>query len=236
MGAFNVIVENLAIVQEKVQQALNNRLNEKFDQTVKLIAVTKNNDIYAMREAIDAGIKVVGENRIQEALDKKKELNRTVEWHLIGHLQTNKVKQAVLNFDLIHSVDSERLAVEINKVANSLNKVQEILVQVNVVNEISKFGLNIEQVNSFIKTISQHENLKVVGLMLIAPYYENPEEARPIFRKLYEQFMEIKNQQILNVEMKWLSMGMTNDYQVAIEEGANIIRVGTGIFGKRKDV
>lgn len=160
MGAFNVIVENLAIVQEKVQQALNNRLNEKFDQTVKLIAVTKNNDIYAMREAIDAGIKVVGENRIQEALDKKKELNRTVEWHLIGHLQTNKVKQAVLNFDLIHSVDSERLAVEINKVANSLNKVQEILVQVNVVNEISKFGLNIEQVNSFIKTISQHENLK----------------------------------------------------------------------------
>ena len=236
MGAFNVIVENLAIVQEKVQQALNNRLNEKFDQTVKLIAVTKNNDIYAMREAIDAGIKVVGENRIQEALDKKKELNRTVEWHLIGHLQTNKVKQAVLNFDLIHSVDSERLAVEINKVANSLNKVQEILVQVNVANEISKFGLNIEQVNSFIKTISQHENLKVVGLMLIAPYYENPEEARPIFRKLYEQFMEIKNQQILNVEMKWLSMGMTNDYQVAIEEGANIIRVGTGIFGQRKDV
>ena len=236
MGAFNVIVENLAIVQEKVQQALNNRLNEKFDQTVKLIAVTKNNDIYAMREAIDAGIKVVGENRIQEALDKKKELNTTVEWHLIGHLQTNKVKQAVLNFDLIHSVDSERLAVEINKVANSLNKVQEILVQVNVVNEISKFGLNIEQVNSFIKTISQHENLKVVGLMLIAPYYENPEEARPIFRKLYEQFMEIKNQQILNVEMKWLSMGMTNDYQVAIEEGANIIRVGTGIFGQRKDV
>ena len=236
MGAYNVIVENLAIVQEKVQQALNNRLNEKFDQTVKLIAVTKNNDIYAMREAIDAGIKVVGENRIQEALDKKKELNRTVEWHLIGHLQTNKVKQAVLNFDLIHSVDSERLAVEINKVANSLNKVQEILVQVNVVNEISKFGLNIEQVNSFIKTISQHENLKVVGLMLIAPYYENPEEARPIFRKLYEQFMEIKNQQILNVEMKWLSMGMTNDYQVAIEEGANIIRVGTGIFGQRKDV
>ena len=236
MGAFNVIVENLAIVQEKVQQALNNRLNEKFDQTVKLIAVTKNNDIYAMREAIDAGIKVVGENRIQEALDKKKELNRTVEWHLIGHLQTNKVKQAVLNFDLIHSVDSERLAVEINKVANSLNKVQEILVQVNVVKEISKFGLNIEQVNSFIKTISQHENLKVVGLMLIAPYYENPEEARPIFRKLYEQFMEIKNQQILNVEMKWLSMGMTNDYQVAIEEGANIIRVGTGIFGQRKDV
>jgi len=236
MGAFNVIVENLAIVQEKVQQALNNRLNEKFDQTVKLIAVTKNNDIYAMREAIDAGIKVVGENRIQEALDKKKELNRTVEWHLIGHLQTNKVKQAVLNFDLIHSVDSERLAVEINKVANSLNKVQEILVQVNVVNEISKFGLNIEQVNSFIKTISQHENLKIVGLMLIAPYYENPEEARPIFRKLYEQFMEIKNQQILNVEMKWLSMGMTNDYQVAIEEGANIIRVGTGIFGQRKDV
>ena len=236
MGAFNVIVENLAIVQEKVQQALNNRLNEKFDQTVKLIAVTKNNDIYAMREAIDAGIKVVGENRIQEALDKKKELNRTVEWHLIGHLQTNKVKQAVLNFDLIHSVDSERLAVEINKVANSLNKVQEILVQVNVVNEISKFGLNIEQVNSFIKTISQHENLKVVGLMLIAPYYENPEEARPIFRKLYEKFMEIKNQQILNVEMKWLSMGMTNDYQVAIEEGANIIRVGTGIFGQRKDV
>ena len=159
-----------------------------------------------------------------------------MEWHLIGHLQTNKVKQAVLNFDLIHSVDSERLAVEINKVANSLNKVQEILVQVNVVNEISKFGLNIEQVNSFIKTISQHENLKVVGLMLIAPYYENPEEARPIFRKLYEQFMEIKNQQILNVEMKWLSMGMTNDYQVAIEEGANIIRVGTGIFGQRKDV
>ena len=211
-------------------------IKSQIPEPVELVAVSKFHPVEKIKEVYDCGQKVFGENKVQELLTKVNELPADIQWHLIGHLQTNKVKQAVLNFDLIHSVDSERLAVEINKVANSLNKVQEILVQVNVVNEISKFGLNIEQVNSFIKTISQHENLKVVGLMLIAPYYENPEEARPIFRKLYEQFMEIKNQKILNVEMKWLSMGMTNDYQVAIEEGANIIRVGTGIFGQRKDV
>ena len=171
-----MIVENLAVVQENIGIAIKNRNNEKFDTKVKLIAVTKNNDIFAMREAIDSGIVVVGENRIQEALGKKKELNRSVEWHLIGHLQTNKVKQAVENFELIHSVDSERLAVEIDKSAKSINKVQEILVQVNVANEESKFGINIRDTYEVINSISKLKNVKIVGLMMIAPFYENEEE------------------------------------------------------------
>lgn len=236
MGALKVIAENLAFVQENIQQAIKNRTAKKFDEEVKLIAVTKNNDVIVMREAIDSGILSVGENRIQEALEKKRELDRIVEWHLIGHLQTNKVKQAVLNFDLIHSVDSERLAVEINKASKGINKIQEILVQVNVANEESKFGINIEDTAEFINFISKQENIKVVGLMLIAPYYENAEEARLIFRNLYNKFMEIRMLNISNTDMKWLSMGMTNDYQIAIEEGANIVRVGTGIFGQRKYV
>ena len=235
-GALKVIAENLAFVQENIQQAIKNRTAKKFDEEVKLIAVTKNNDVIVMREAIDSGILSVGENRIQEALEKKRELDRIVEWHLIGHLQTNKVKQAVLNFDLIHSVDSERLAVEINKASKGINKIQEILVQVNVANEESKFGINIEDTAEFINFISKQENIKVVGLMLIAPYYENAEEARLIFRNLYNKFMEIRMLNISNTDMKWLSMGMTNDYQIAIEEGANIVRVGTGIFGQRKYV
>lgn len=231
-----MIVENLAVVQENIGIAIKNRNNEKFDTKVKLIAVTKNNDIFAMREAIDSGIVVVGENRIQEALGKKKELNRSVEWHLIGHLQTNKVKQAVENFELIHSVDSERLAVEIDKSAKSINKVQEILVQVNVANEESKFGINIRDTYEVINSISKLKNVKIVGLMMIAPFYENEEDARLVFRKLYDKFMEIKAQKISNTDIKWLSMGMTNDYQIAIEEGANLVRIGTGIFGKRKYV
>ena len=231
-----MIVENLAVVQENIGIAIKNRNNEKFDTKVKLIAVTKNNDIFAMREAIDSGIVVVGENRIQEALGKKKELNRSVEWHLIGHLQTNKVKQAVENFELIHSVDSERLAVEIDKSAKSINKVQEILVQVNVANEESKFGINIRDTYEVINSISKLKNVKIVGLMMIAPFYENEEDARLVFRKLYDKFMEIKAQKISNTDIKWLSMGMTNDYQIAIEEGANLVRIGTGIFGQRKYV
>lgn len=229
-----MILENLAQVREYIDCSIQKRTKNFGFNEVKLIAVTKNHDIYAMRKAIDAGINVIGENRVQEALDKYESLERTVEWHLIGHLQTNKVKQAIKIFDVIQSVDSEKLVLEINRVATKLNKIQDILVQINVAREESKFGIEYNDVTAFIQFISNLKNVHVCGLMTIAPHYNDSEMARPTFRKLYEIFDKLKQQNFKNVEMKWLSMGMTNDYKIAIEEGANIVRIGTGIFGARQ--
>ncbi|WP_425061065.1 Pyridoxal phosphate homeostasis protein [Sporomusa carbonis] len=205
---------------------------------VKLVAVTKNHDVSAMLEAIAAGITAVGENRVQEMLSKHPEITahagRTVEWHLIGHLQTNKVRQAIPVADLIHSVDSERLALEIDKVAGKLNKRQDILIQVNVADEASKFGVRPEQALPLARLISQLENVRLCGLMTIAPFSENAEAVRPVFKELYQLFGELTAMNLANTEIKWLSMGMTNDYRIAIEEGSNLVRIGTGIFGSRK--
>lgn len=228
-----MIVENLKTVEKNIQESIARRHNI-ISEDVQLIAVTKNHDVEAMREAIDAGATVIGENRVQEAQKKYEILDRNVRWHLIGHLQTNKVKHAVKIFDMIESVDSIKLAEAINKEAEKINKVQDILVQVNLVKEDSKTGIYLEDLNGLLNEIDKLDNLKLKGLMFIAPIVDNLEDVRPMFHKMFELFKEVQAMPFKTADIKYLSMGMTHDYQVAIEEGANIVRVGTAIFGARQ--
>lgn len=228
-----MIVENLKTVQNNIQESINKRHNI-ISKDVLLVAVTKNHDINAMREAIDAGATVIGENRVQEAMQKHENLDRNVTWHLIGHLQTNKVKHAVKIFDMIESVDSIKLAEAINKEANKLDKVQKILVQVNLVKEASKTGVYLEDLDELLTAIDSMTNLKLMGLMFIAPIVENLEDVRPMFNQMYHLFTKVQKMPLHHADIKYLSMGMTHDYQIAIEEGANIVRVGTAIFGPRQ--
>jgi hypothetical protein len=198
------------------------------------VAVTKTATIEQIKEAISAGIKIIGENKVQEAKEKYQVLSAdiaNIEWHLVGHLQTNKVKYAIEIFDLIHSVDSIKLAREIDKRSLQFGMVTNILVEVNVSGEETKYGIKPEEVEPFLKEISEFSGIKVRGLMTIAPIAEDKEEVRPYFRKLRELSEKIENKNIKNVKMDYLSMGMTDDFEVAIEEGANMVRIGRGIFG-----
>ncbi|KJS02847.1 MAG: hypothetical protein VR68_02275 [Peptococcaceae bacterium BRH_c4a] len=199
---------------------------------IKLVAVTKNVPAEVISMAMEEGINDLGENRVQELLAKDPHIDRGVNWHLIGHLQTNKVKTVVGKIKLIHSLDSWRLAVEINKRSGDLGIVSEVLVQVNISGEKSKYGLGPEEVQDFIKDASDLGGIAVRGLMTVAPMVDNPEEVRPVFRELRVLFEGIKRA-FPGVSMEYLSMGMTDDYRVAVEEGSNILRVGTGIFGVR---
>jgi pyridoxal phosphate enzyme (YggS family) len=231
------IAENLTKIIENINNAINRTSNTRINgsKTVKVIAVTKNHDVTAIREAINAGVTAIGENRIQEAAKKSQILGRQpVEWQLIGHLQRNKVRQAVELFDLIHSVDSEKLAREIDRIAGSLGKRQDVLIQVNMANENTKFGVASNDTLALGRFISKLEHVRLCGLMTIAPFYENTEMARPVFRNMYELFKELKDANLSNTNMEWLSMGMTNDYIVGVEEGSNLVRIGTGIFGQRQ--
>lgn len=228
-----MIVENLKTVQNNIQESIKKRHNI-ISEKVQLVAVTKNHDVQAMREAIDAGATVIGENRVQEADKKHETLDRDVTWHLIGHLQTNKVKHAVKIFDMIESVDSIKLAEAINKEAAKVDKVQKILVQVNLVKEASKTGVYLEDLDELLKSIDTMDNLKLMGLMFIAPIVENLEDVRPMFNQMYQLFTKVQKMPFVHADIKYLSMGMTHDYQIAIEEGANIVRVGTAIFGPRQ--
>ena len=230
------IAENLAHIIGKINGAANKASNtgKKISDSVKLLAVTKNHNAIAVREAITAGITAIGENRIQEAMIKAETLKSCVEWQLIGHLQTNKVRQAVSLFDMIQSVDSERLAIEIDRAAGKIAKRQDILMQINVANEDTKFGISASEIMSLGRFISNLENVRLCGLMTVAPFYENTELARPIFREMYQMFMELRDVNLVNTNVEWLSMGMTNDYIVAVEEGSNLVRIGTGIFGQRQ--
>ena len=228
-----MIEEKLHEVEARIASSMRNRKADCQDD-VLLIAVTKNHDIHAMREAIDAGVTDIGENRIQEAKEKYETLDRKVTWHLIGHLQTNKAKQAVKIFDLIHSVDSFHLAEALNKAAAGINKVQKVLVQVNLAHEASKSGIYEDGLEELLHQVDEMENLQLMGLMCIAPNYENVEDCRPLFanmRRIYDHVKEISWQK---ADIKYLSMGMTHDYTIAVEEGANVVRVGTGIFGPRQ--
>ena len=204
------------------------------DAPVKLVAVTKNHDVEAMREAIDAGATDIGENRIQEAQSKFDILDRDVTWHLIGHLQTNKAKQAVKYFSLIHSVDSEHRARALDKEAGKIGKCQDILVQVNLAKEDSKSGIYKEDLRPLLDLVDALPNLRLRGLMCIAPNYADVEECRPLFHEMYEIFQQVKEIPFKTANISYLSMGMTHDYQIAVEEGANIVRVGTAIFGPRQ--
>lgn len=228
-----MIKDNLIAVKNNIETACKKRQPDMTEK-IKLIAVTKNHTVEEMQQAIDADAKFIGENRIQEAMEKYPTLNRNVEWHLIGHLQTNKVKQAVKIFDFIESVDSIKVAEAINKEANKIDKVQNILVQVNLVKEQSKNGIYLEDLPSLLQDIDTLSSIKLCGLMFIAPNVDDLEEVRPMFKKMYKLFREVQQMQFTAAEIKYLSMGMTHDYQIAIEEGANVVRVGTAIFGPRQ--
>ena len=229
-----MIAEHLETVKKNIEESMAKRTGIFKDDPVQLVAVTKNHDVEAMREAIDAGVTVVGENRVQEAVEKHEKLDRDVTWHLIGHLQTNKVKQAVKNFDLIHSVDSEHLLDAVDTAAGKIHKVQNILIQVNLAKEESKFGIYKEDLPFMLQKADQMKHVHLMGLMCIAPNYENVEECRPLFREMRGIFDKLQMFPLMNSEMKWLSMGMTHDYQIAIEEGSNLVRIGTAIFGPRQ--
>jgi len=222
----------LHIVRDKVSQAALKVGRNPED--IQIIAVTKTVDIPQMEEAIAAGITAVGENRVQEITKKYPLLKEKVDWHLIGHLQTNKVKYIIDKVKMIHSLDRFSLVKEISKRAQQQGIVMPVLVQVNVAEEESKFGLKVEEVIPFLKDIVGIKGLKILGLMTMAPFVEDAEEVRYVFRDLRNLAEKITKQAIPGVEMKHLSMGMTNDYEVAVEEGATLIRVGTGIFGQRK--
>ncbi len=226
-----MIRENYQAVEQKVCEAC--KRSKRAREEVTLIAVSKTKPVSMIQEAIKAGATVFGENKVQELCEKYEELPKHLHWHMIGHLQRNKVKYIVDKAELIHSVDSLRLAQEINKEAIKKELTVNILVEVNVAEEESKFGVGVEETEDLIREIAKLSNIKVQGLMTIAPYVENPEENRGVFRTLKKLAVDIKMKNIDNVHMKVLSMGMTGDYQVAIEEGATMVRVGTGIFGER---
>ena len=207
-------------------RAIKSKLNDK----IILVAVTKNHGVELMREAIDAGATDIGENRVQEAAEKFQTLDRAVNRHLIGHLQTNKAKAAVKLFDLIQSVDSEHLAAALDKAAASIGKVQDVLIQVNAAREPQKSGVLLEDLDSLIRFVDAAKNLRLRGLMMIAPNFPDVEDCRPLFRQMRKLFDELKTSR---QDFDFLSMGMSHDYKVAIAEGANVVRVGTAIFGER---
>ena len=227
------IRENINIIRDKVAKAITKSPFANETQDVTLIAVTKNHGVEAMRMAIDCDISIIGENRVQEAESKYDSLERAVSWHLIGHLQSNKAKKAVKMFDLIHSVDSLSLAEAIDSAACKEGKCQDILLQVNVAKDENKFGLEADELMSVAQAVCKMKNIRLCGLMTIAPFYEDCELARPAFRRLRELYQELKDAQLEGSDIRYLSMGMTHDFVVAVEEGANLIRVGTGIFGAR---
>ena len=216
-------------VSENLKKILSDIENISRDK-VMLVAVTKNHGVEMMREAIDCGVENIGENRIQEAAEKFSVLNRKVTRHLIGHLQTNKAKSAAKLFDLIHSVDSEHLAAAIDKAANSIGKIQDVLIQINLAREDTKSGVYEEDLQSLIAAVDNLKNLRLRGLMMIAPNYDDVEKCRPLFRRMKEIFDGLK---VGRKDFDFLSMGMSHDYKIAIEEGANVVRIGTAIFGAR---
>lgn len=200
---------------------------------VTVVAVTKTVDVGRIMEAINAGIRHIGENRVQEFVKKHEFIPADVKRHLIGTLQTNKVKYIIDKVDLIHSLDRLSLAKELDKRAAAVNRVVPVLIQVNVSKEVTKSGIYEEEVESFIKQLEPFEHIRVKGLMTIAPLSSDPESVRPYFARLKELFEKIKEREYRHIDMEYLSMGMTNDFEVAIEEGANIIRIGRAIFGER---
>ena len=202
-------------------------------EDIRLIAVTKNVDIDRINHILNLGITDIGENRVQEILSKYGRVNSAVNWHLIGHLQTNKVKYIVDKTYLIHSLDSIKLAGELDKAAGKADRILDVLIQVNVSGEDTKYGVLMNGYHEFVKQLEQYQNIRVKGLMTIAPYTIDEEEVRPYFRKLRELYEETKAKLTLGQNMEYLSMGMTNDYRVAIEEGSNMVRLGTALFGKR---
>lgn len=226
-----LIQDNLAQIKSNIAKACT-RSNRSIEE-VTLIAVSKTYPVLAIQEAIQLGCKDFGENKVQELLGKIDQIDTPVNWHLIGHLQSNKVKYLIGRTQLIHSVDNIKLLNEIQKQSSKKDIITDILLEVNVAKEDSKHGIFIEEAIGYVKEISQLSHVRMKGLMTVAPYVEDPEQNREIFRQLYDLSVDIQKQKFNNISTDILSMGMSNDYEVAIEEGATMIRIGTSIFGHR---
>lgn len=226
-----IVSDNLKAVEEKIQKACNRAGRDRSEVT--LIAVSKTKPVDMLLEAYNDGIRTFGENKVQELTGKIEQMPDDIQWHMIGHLQRNKVKYIAGKVALIHSVDSYRLAEEINIQAKKHGCIIPILIEVNVANEESKFGVKLDEAEDLVRECAALDGITVKGLMTIAPFVEDPEDNRPVFKALKDKSVDIAAKKIDNVYMDILSMGMTNDYEIAIEEGATMVRVGTGIFGAR---
>lgn len=226
-----IVSDNLKAVEEKIQKACDRAGRDRSEVT--LIAVSKTKPVDMLMEAYNDGIRTFGENKVQELTGKIEQMPDDIQWHMIGHLQRNKVKYIAGKVALIHSVDSYRLAEEINIQAKKHGCIIPILIEVNVANEESKFGVQIDEAEDLVRECAALDGITVKGLMTIAPFVEDPEDNRPVFKALKDKSVDIAAKKIDNVSMDILSMGMTNDYEIAIEEGATMVRVGTGIFGAR---
>jgi pyridoxal phosphate enzyme (YggS family) len=231
----SMIAENVQHVRERIQKACER--SKRDPQSVRLIAVTKTFEASKVREAVELGVSDFGENFVQELREKREELNNpAIQWHFVGYLQSNKVKYIADFIRLIHSVDHRSVAEEIDKRGAKAGRIIDALVEVNTSGEQTKFGLKPEATLEFVKSIAHMKNLKLKGLMTIGPFLPDPEDSRPAFQRLRRLRDEIQDAGIENVEMTDLSMGMTHDFEVAIEEGATMVRVGTAIFGPRQRV
>ena len=215
-------------IEKKVKEIL-----KELPVGVELVAATKTRSIEEINQAIKAGVKIIGENYVQEAEEKFRVIGKKVKWHMIGHLQRNKVKKALEIFDMIETVDTVKLAREIDKISKKEGIIFPVLIEINSGREEQKSGVLPEDIESFVEEISKFENIKVEGLMTMGPFVKNPEEIKPYFELTRELFEKLKSKSYPNVGMKYLSMGMTDTWKIAIEEGANLVRIGTGIFGPR---
>lgn len=225
------IENNIIMIKENIAQAL--KKSKRESEKVELIAVTKTVDIDRINNSIRLGILDIGENKVQELESKYDIIGNEVNYHMIGHLQTNKVRNIIGKTKLIHSLDRISLAKELDKRSKTNNIITEVLLQVNVAEEESKFGLKVNEVLYFIESILEFENIKIRGLMTIAPFTNDEIKLRKVFRTLFNLKDDIISRNYNNLSMDYLSMGMTNDYKIAIEEGSNIVRIGSGIFGNR---
>lgn len=226
------INDNIAALRSRISSAAYKAGRNPRDIT--LVAVTKTVEPERIIEAINGGITHLGENRVQELIEKYDAIPQEVKWHMIGHLQTNKVKYIVGKVSLVHSVDRIELVKEIDRRAGRQGTVMDVLIQVNVAGEQTKFGIAPVEVEDMIEEIRSYRSIRVRGLMTIAPYADNTEEIRYVFKELNKKFIDIKRKNIDNIDMDYLSMGMSNDFETAIEEGSNMVRIGSAIFGKRK--
>lgn len=226
-----MIRENIKDVEDKIGAACEKA--GRPAKEVKLIAVSKTKPVEMLQEAYACGCRDFGENKVQELVDKWEQMPKDIRWHMIGHLQRNKVKYIVDKVYLIHSVDSLRLAEEISKEAGKKGVTVSVLIEVNVAEEESKFGTTVNEAYELVENIAKLPNIRIKGLMTIAPYVENAEENKQYFEKLRQIYVDIKRKNIDNVYMEELSMGMTGDYETAVMEGATYVRIGTGIFGER---
>ena len=226
-----MICGNLKEVEAKIEAACKRAGRDRSEVT--LIAVSKTKPVEMLEEAYETGIREFGENKVQEMMDKYEVMPKDIHWHMIGHLQRNKVKYLMGKAALIHSVDSLRLAEEISAQSVKHEVTTDILIEVNIAGEETKFGTDREEAIALVEAAAKLPNIHICGLMTIAPFVENPEDNRKYFQRISRLSVDVKEKNIDNVDMRILSMGMTGDYEVAIEEGATMVRVGTGIFGAR---